>query len=164
MGLVDLRPAMEEPFVVEVTRRDAIKGAVEELRTLARGVHPPVLSEEGLEPALAALARHAAIRTEVCCDVPERLPEPVETAAYYVAAEALANVHKHAQATRARIDVARTDGRAVIEVSDDGRGGADPQGSGLRGLRDRVEALDGTLGILSTPTTGTRVRAEIPCA
>ena len=124
-------------------------------------MHPPVLSEQGLEPALAALARHAAIPTEACCDVPERLHETVETAAYYVAAEALANVHKHAQATRARIDVARTDGHAVIEVSDDGRGGADPQGSGLRGLRDRVEALD---GILSTPTTGTRVRAKIPCA
>ena len=143
---------------------EELQGAVEELRTLARGVHPPILSEEGLEPALAALARHAAIPTQVSCDCPQRLPAPVETAAYYVAAEALANVHKHAHASRARIDVALADGRAVIEVSDDGRGGADPQGSGLRGLRDRVEALDGTLGILSTPTTGTRVRAEIPCA
>jgi signal transduction histidine kinase len=141
-----------------------LQGAVEELRTLARGVHPPVLSEEGLEPALAALARHAAIPTEVSCAVPERLSEPVETAAYYVAAEALANVHKHAHAGRARIDVAVAHGRAVIEVSDDGCGGADPQGSGLRGLRDRVEAIDGTLRILSTPATGTRVRAEIPCA
>jgi signal transduction histidine kinase len=143
---------------------EELQNAVEELRALARGVHPPILSEEGLEPALAALARHAAISTEVRCDCPERLPVPVETAAYYVAAEALANVHKHAHAGRARIDVALADGRAVIEVSDDGCGGADPQGSGLRGLRDRVEAVDGTLDVLSTPTTGTRIRAEIPCA
>src|SRR5699024_10891146 len=102
-----------------------LQGAVEELRTLARGVHPPILSEQGLEPALAALARHAAIPTEIGCDVPERLPAAVETAAYYVAAEALANVHKHAHAERVRIDVARENGRAVIEISDDGRGGAD---------------------------------------
>ena len=156
-----------DPQVLDTLLADIdeeLQGAVEELRTLARGVHPPILSEEGLEPALAALARHAAIPTEVCCDCPERLPAPVETAAYYVAAEALANVHKHAQASRARIDVGRADGRTVIEVSDDGCGGADPQGSGLQGLRDRVEALDGTLAVLSTPTTGTRVRAEIPCA
>ena len=128
-------------------------------------MHPPILSEEGLEPALAALARHAAIPTQVSCDCPRRLPPPVETAAYYVASEALANVLKHAHASHAEIDVARADGRAVIEVADDGCGGADPQGSGLRGLRDRVEALDGTLGIVEQrPRTGTRVRAEFPCA
>jgi signal transduction histidine kinase len=155
-------PAALDTLLTEIDGE--LQGAVEELRTLARGVHPPILSEEGLEPALGALARHAAIPTEVSCDCPRRLPAPVETAAYYVAAEALANVHKHAHAGRARIDVALTDGRAVIEISDDGCGGADPQGSGLCGLRDRVEALDGTLRVLSTPTTGTRVRAEIPCA
>ncbi len=156
-----------DPEVLDTLLADIdeeLQGAVEELRTLARGVHPPILSEEGLEPALATLARHAAIPTQVCCDCPQRLPAPVETAAYYVAAEALANVHKHSHASRARIDVALTDGRAVIEVSDDGCGGADPQGGGLSGLRDRVEALDGTLGVLSTPTTGTRIRAEFPCA
>jgi signal transduction histidine kinase len=154
-------PEVLDTLLAEID--DELQGAVEELRALARGVHPAVLTEQGLEPALASLARHAAFPTEICCDCPRRLPAPVETAAYYVAAEALANVHKHAQATRARIDVALTDGHAVIEISDDGRGGADAQGSGLRGLRDRVEALDGTLGILSTPTTGTRVRAQIPC-
>jgi signal transduction histidine kinase len=143
---------------------DELQGAVEELRTLARGVHPAVLTEEGLEPALAALARHSAIPTEVCYEIPERLPAPIETAVYYVAAEALANVHKHADASRARIDVTRVDGHATLVVSDDGCGGANPQGSGLRGLRDRVEALDGTFTALSSPTTGTRVCAKIPCA
>ena len=141
-----------------------LQDAVEELRTLARGVHPAVLSDEGLEPALAALARRATVSTEVCCDCPARLPPSVEAAAYYVAAEALANVHKHAGATCARIAVAVLDGHATIEVSDDGRGGADPLGDGLRGLRDRVEALDGALRIESHDGAGTRVRAEIPCA
>jgi signal transduction histidine kinase len=155
-------PAALDTLLADIDQE--LQGAVEELRTLARGVHPPILTEEGLEPALAALARHAAIPTEVCCDSPQRLPASVETAAYYVAAEALANVHKHAHAGHARIDVALQNGHAVIEVSDDGRGGADPEGSGLRGLRDRVEALDGTLDVLSTPTTGTRIRAQIPCA
>jgi signal transduction histidine kinase len=140
-----------------------LQAAVEELRALARGVHPAVLTDEGLEPALAALARRATVPTAVRCDCPGRLPAPVETAAYYVAAEALANVHKHAQATTAHIAVAMTDTHASIEVSDDGRGGADPLGGGLRGLRDRVEALDGTLRIESHDGAGTRVRAEIPC-
>ena len=141
-----------------------LQAAVEELRTLARGVHPPVLSDEGLEPALAELARRAAIPTHIMCACGHRLPPAVETAAYYVASEALANVLKHADATRAEIAVAHTDGRAMIEVSDDGLGGADPLGAGLRGLRDRVEALDGTLRIDSPARSGTRVRAEFPCA
>jgi signal transduction histidine kinase len=143
---------------------DELQGAVEELRTLARGVHPAILSDEGLEPALAALARRAAIPTQISCHCARRLPTHVETAAYYVAAEALTNVVKHADATRVRIDVSLAGERAVIEVFDDGRGGADPLGSGLRGLRDRVEALDGTFGISSTAALGTRVRADIPCA
>jgi signal transduction histidine kinase len=141
-----------------------LAAAVEEIRTLARGVHPAVLSEHGLEPALEALARRATIPTVVTCACERRLPGPLETAAYYVASEALANVHKHAGATRATIDVSLNDGHAVIEVVDDGSGGADPLGGGLRGLRDRVEALDGTLDIDSHAGAGTRVRAEIPCA
>jgi len=141
-----------------------LQGAVEELRTLARGVHPAVLSEEGLQPALEALARRAMIPTLVTCRCPSRLPAPLETAAYYVASEALANVVKHAHATRATIDVSLSDGHAVIEVTDDGRGGADPHGSGLRGLRDRVEALDGTLRIESRDGAGTSVRADVPLA
>lgn len=98
------------------------------------------------------------------CRCPSRLPSPIETAAYYVAAEALANVIKHAHATHVRIEVSLDDHGAVIEIDDDGRGGADPLGSGLRGLRDRVEALDGTLAINSNNATGTRIRAELPCA
>jgi signal transduction histidine kinase len=148
-----------------LTEIDAdLQNAVEELRTLARGVHPPILSDEGLEPALAALARRAALPTTVSCRCPERPPQAVETAAYYVAAEALANAIKHAQATHAHIDVSLAAGCAVVEVTDDGRGGADPFGSGLRGIRDRVEALDGTLEVDSGGGAGTRVRADIPCA
>ncbi len=142
---------------------DELQSAVEELRTLARGVHPAVLSDEGLEPALAALARRAMIPTRIACACPNRLPAPIETAAYYVASEALANVLKHANATRADIDVSLSDGHAVIEVTDDGRGGADPDGSGLRGLRDRVEAVDGMLTIVSPEGAGTSIRAELPC-
>ena len=140
-----------------------LQDAVDELRTLARGVHPAILSDEGLEPALATLARRAPIPTQLSCHCPGRLPATVEAAAYYVAAEALANVHKHAGATTVQIAVALAGGHATIEVSDDGRGGADPLGDGLRGLRDRVEALDGTLRIDSQDGAGTRVRAEIPC-
>jgi signal transduction histidine kinase len=139
-----------------------LKGALEELRALAHGLHPPVLSEQGLEPALETLARRASLPVQVSCRCP-RLATAVETAVYYVAAEALANVIKHAHASGVRIDVALDDGHAVIAVDDDGDGGADPDGSGLRGLRDRVEALDGTFEITSGPTTGTRLRAEIPC-
>jgi signal transduction histidine kinase len=154
-----------EALETQLAEIDAeLKGALEELRALAQGVHPPILSEEGLEPALAALARRATIPTRVTCRCPGRLTAPVETAAYYVAAEALANVIKHAHASSVRIDVALTNRHAVVEVDDDGRGGADPLGSGLRGLRDRVEALDGTLEIDSDPGSGTRLRAQIPCA
>jgi signal transduction histidine kinase len=141
-----------------------LQSAVLELRTFARGVHPPILTEEGLEPALTGLARRAAIPTSVSCDFQARLPQPVETAVYYVAAEALANTIKHAQASRVQINVSHHDGQAVIEIQDDGHGGADPLGTGLRGLRDRVEALDGRLAIDSTPAAGTRVRAQIPCS
>ena len=137
--------------------------ALAELRALARGIHPAVLSEEGLAPALASLTRRAAVPVVVTvCD--ERLPAPVEATAYFLAAEALANVAKHARASRASIEVMRTNGRMSIAVSDDGVGGADEAGAGLRGLRDRVEALDGRLEVESPPGGGTRVSAAIPCA
>jgi PAS domain S-box-containing protein len=137
--------------------------ALEELRELARGIHPAVLSERGLSAALETLAGRAPLPVEV--KVPEeRLPAPVEAAAYYVVSEALTNVAKYAEASAVEVSVTRMNGRAVVEVSDDGRGGADPnQGSGLRGLVDRVEALDGVLRVESTPGAGTRIRAEIPC-
>jgi signal transduction histidine kinase len=139
-----------------------VVGALDELRTLARGIHPPVLTDEGLGPALAALARRAPVPVELQIS-PERLPERVEVTAYFVASEALANIAKHAHATRATIAVNRTNGRVSIEVTDNGIGGADLGGTGLRGLRDRVEALDGHLEVDSPAADGTLVRAVIPC-
>jgi signal transduction histidine kinase len=130
---------------------------------LARGIHRAILTEEGLAAALAALARRAPVPVEltVC---PQRLPAPVEATAYFVAAEALANVAKHANACRVAIEVTRRNGTLGVQVADDGVGGADPGGAGLRGLRDRVEALDGRLEIESPSGGGTRVSAAIPCA
>jgi signal transduction histidine kinase len=137
--------------------------ALEELRELARGIHPAVLTDRGLGPALEALAARAPLRVELAL-AEERLPDQVEAAAYYVVSEALANVVKYAEASSVAVRVARANGRAVVEVADDGVGGADPaSGSGLRGLADRVEALDGLLQVESRPGVGTRIRAEIPC-
>jgi PAS domain S-box-containing protein len=137
--------------------------ALEELRELARGIHPAVLSERGLSAALEALAGRASLPVEVSAPS-DRLPPAVEAAAYYVISEALANVGKYAQASSVEVNVSRLNGRAIIEVADDGVGGADPsRGTGLRGLADRVEALDGVLDVESAPGVGTRIRAEIPC-
>jgi signal transduction histidine kinase len=137
--------------------------ALAELRELARGIHPAVLSERGLSAALEALAGRASLPVEVQAP-DDRLPPAVEAAAYYVISEALANIGKYAQASAVEVNVTRLNGRAIVEVSDDGVGGADPnKGTGLRGLADRVEALDGTLAVVSEPGVGTRIRAEIPC-
>ncbi len=137
--------------------------ALQELRALARGIHPAILTEEGLAPALATLARRASCPVQLTVH-PERLPAPVEATAYFVAAEALANIAKHADATHASIQVTRLNGRVTIDISDNGTGGANPAGTGLRGLRDRVEALNGRLEIESPTDAGTRVTAAIPCA
>jgi signal transduction histidine kinase len=140
-----------------------VVGALDELRALARGIHPALLTEEGLAPALAGLARRAPVPVGLSvCD--GRLPAAVEATAYFVSAEALANIAKHAHASRGSIEVTRRNGRLAIVVSDDGVGGADEAGAGLRGLRDRVEALDGRLEVESLPRGGTRVSAVIPCA
>jgi signal transduction histidine kinase/PAS domain-containing protein len=137
--------------------------ALEELRELARGIHPAVLTERGLGPALASLADSAPLPVELEHVADERLPRSVEAAVYFVVSEALANVAKYAHASGASVRVAQEDGRAVVEVADDGVGGADPQrGSGLRGLVDRVEALDGCLEIESKLAEGTTIHAEIP--
>jgi signal transduction histidine kinase len=138
--------------------------ALGELRELARGLHPALLTERGLEPAVESLAARAPLPVE--WEIPaERLPEPVEAAAYYVVAEALANVAKYARASEVRVQVSRENGHARIEVADDGVGGAvQDAGSGLRGLADRVEALGGRLVLDSPVGAGTRLRAEIPCA
>src|SRR4051794_10903959 len=151
------------------TARDVLTKAIEEivsanheLRELARGLHPVALSERGLDMALRSLTRNASL--DVTLDVPEeRMPEPVEAAMYYVAAEALANATKYAEAECVEIVVRRTATHAWVEVADDGRGGADPvAGSGLRGLNDRVEALRGQLEIDSAPKRGTTIRATFP--
>jgi signal transduction histidine kinase len=144
--------------------REALGAALQELRELSQGIHPGILTERGLGPALQELAYGAPVPVKLNVPLEERLPEPVEAVAYYVAAEALANVAKYASATAATVTVDRRDGQTVVEVSDDGVGGADPaRGSGLRGLADRVEALGGALAVDSPPGGGTRLRAEIPC-
>jgi signal transduction histidine kinase len=143
---------------------DELSQSLEELRELARGIHPAVLNH-GLEAALTSLAARAGVPTSVSFDSAERLPQTVELAAYFVACEAVANVARYAGATRASIMVSRRNGTAVIEISDDGVGGADEAaGTGLQGLADRVAALDGTLRIVSPPGVGTVVTAELPCA
>jgi signal transduction histidine kinase len=138
--------------------------SLQELRDLARGIHPAVLSERGLEPAVRALAARAAVPVEIVSEAAGRLPAAVETAAYYVVSEALTNVSKYAHAAQATVRVERIDGQLLVEVSDDGVGGASPgDGSGISGLSDRVAALSGTLEVSSPPGGGTRLRAQLPC-
>ena len=137
--------------------------ALEELRELARGIHPAILTDRGLGPAVEALVARAPLPVELAEVPDERLPEPVEAAAYYVVAEAVTNAAKYAQASNVSVSIRRSNGRAVVRVADNGVGGADPgQGSGLRGLADRLEALNGRLRVESPPNSGTRIEAEIP--
>jgi signal transduction histidine kinase len=143
--------------------RSELDHALDELRELARGIHPSVLSDRGLEAAVDGLAQRAPLPVEVEQMAPERLPDRVESAAYFVIAEALTNVAKYARATHASVSLTCENERVLVEVSDDGVGGADPAtGSGLRGLLDRVSALGGTLEVESRPGEGTTVRAAIP--
>jgi signal transduction histidine kinase len=141
---------------------DELSEAITDLRELAQGIHPAVLTDRGLGEALEVLAARAPIPVELDLRLPQRLPDAVEVAAYYVVSEALANVVKHSGATSARVRADGTNGCAEIEVADDGAGTADAAGSGLRGLRDRVETLDGRLHVASSPGRGTLVRAELP--
>ena len=142
--------------------REELGHALEELRELARGIHPAVLTARGLGPALESLVARMSIPVELR-HPGERLAPAVEAVAYYVVAESLTNVVKYAQATEAEVRVTRDDGRVVVTVTDDGVGGADPEtGSGLRGLADRVAALDGVLVVESASGRGTQIRAEIP--
>jgi signal transduction histidine kinase len=144
--------------------RSEIALSLEELRAVARGLHPAVVSGHGLAVALESLAARATIPVRLNVELEGRLPEPLEVAAYYLVSESLANIGKHAEATSASIDVTRRNGDVVVEIVDDGIGGADTErGSGLRGLADRVEALDGRLRVWTPLGQGTRVRAEIPC-
>jgi signal transduction histidine kinase len=139
--------------------------SLEELRDVARGIHPAVLSGHGLQVALESITARAPVPVRLTVELAGRMREPLEVVAYYVVSESLTNVAKHARATRATVDVGRVDGHVVVDVVDDGIGGADTErGSGLRGLSDRVEALDGRLRVWTPHGGGTHVRAEIPCA
>jgi signal transduction histidine kinase len=145
--------------------RSEIALSLEELRDVARGIHPAVLSGHGLAVAVESLAAHAPLPVRLEMRVEGRLPERVEVAAYYVVSESLANVAKHAHASEARVSLERRGDYLVVEIVDDGDGGADTErGSGLRGLADRVEALGGRLRVWTPLGSGTRVQAEIPCA
>jgi signal transduction histidine kinase len=145
--------------------RREIALTLQELRDVARGIHPAVLSGHGLEVALESIVAQAPLPVRLQVDLDGRLHEPLEVAAYYVVSESLVNVGKHAQATSATVEVAQQRGQIVVEVIDNGVGGADTEtGSGIRGLADRVESLGGRLLIWTPTGGGTRVRAEIPCA
>jgi signal transduction histidine kinase len=140
------------------------KKAMVELRDLARGIHPSVLTDRGLDAAVSALAERCPVPVDVDVALDRRPPPAAETAAYYVIAEALTNVGKHAGGTRASVRASYDDGKLVVEVADDGRGGARrAAGSGLEGLAQRVDALDGTLTVDSPAGVGTTIRAELPC-
>jgi len=147
------------------TARRQLDDALAELRRLVRGIYPPILTDRGLAAALTALAGDAPIPVVIRSEEAGKLPPAVESAAYFVVAEALANATKHSEATECAVTVLRhPDGRLSVQVRDDGRGGADPAGSGLDGLRRRVEALDGTMIITSPPGGPTVVHTEFPCA
>ena len=159
-----IRTDPEAAEALVATAAAELATSVDELRELAHGIHPAVL-DHGLTVALESLAARSTVATAVSVDLLERLPEVVEVAAYFVASEALANVAKHAQASAVQITVSRDTKGALVEVADDGVGGADDAGgSGLRGLADRVEALGGQLRISSPLGTGTTISAVIPCA
>jgi signal transduction histidine kinase len=144
--------------------RASAAAALQELRDLARGIHPPILADRGLEAAIGALATHAGVPVSVDVELAARPPDTIETAAYFVAAEGLANALKHARASRIDIDVHEREGGIVVRVLDDGRGGASEADGGLHGLRQRVEALDGSLRIASPAGGPTVIEAVLPCA
>jgi signal transduction histidine kinase len=163
LQLAHERPELSGELVARAL--DDARAAVEELRELAAGIHPAVLSQRGLDAGLESLATRASVPVELDTELEERMSAPVESAAYFMVAEALTNVAKYAQASYARVGAHREDGELVVEVRDDGIGGADAtRGSGLRGLEDRVGALGGSIEVESPPGGGTVLRARIPVA
>ena len=159
-------PAELPELEAEIGRvADELNGVVEDLREIARGIHPAILSEGGLGPALRTLARRAAIAVELDVAALARLPEPVEVAAYYVVSEALTNATRHAHASVVCVAVEERDDSLRLSIRDDGVGGADPaRGSGLIGLRDRAEALGGSLEVSGPPGEGTLIPRPAPAA
>jgi len=165
LGLVARRlgPDSDTTRILEVAQAE-LAASLTELRELARGLHPAVLSDHGLPAALDSLAARAPMPVQLTVAAERALPAPVEIAAYYLVSEALTNVAKYADATTATVTVSPEREHLVVEIADDGVGGADPaRGTGLRGLQDRVHALGGHLHISSPPAGGTRLRADIPC-
>ena len=144
--------------------RAGTEEALRELRSLARGIHPPVLTDRGLEAAIASLAGRSPVPVELEVELAERPPAAQETAAYFVVAEALANATKHAGASKVAVRIGRAGGTLVVRIEDDGRGGADAAGNGLHGLAQRIEALDGHVQVTSPPGGPTVVEAVLPCA
>jgi len=165
LGLAEARFATDPDGAAKLIAqaREEAQLAVKELRELARGIHPALLSDRGLAAALEALAARAPVPVEVRGVPSDPLGSEVEACAYYVTAEALTNVAKYAHASSAWVELSLDDGRLRVQVRDDGVGGADPtSGTGLRGLRDRVDALDGDLEVDSPPGGGTIITAEVP--
>jgi signal transduction histidine kinase len=166
LGLLEEELAGQASATAQLGRaRGEIDTSLDELREIAQGIHPAVVSGHGLAVALEQLVARAPVPVRISVEIEGRLPEAIEMAAYYLIAESLANIGKYAQASSATVELARSNGDLHVEVADDGIGGADTErGSGLRGLADRVEALGGQLRVWSPPGGGTRLKAEIPCA
>ena len=167
LGMAEQKFDAAEPAEARELLAEARVGAeqaLRELRDLARGIHPPVLADRGLEAAVRSLADLSPMQVNVSVDLAERPTAAVESTAYFVSAEGLANAAKHAAAESVQIRIARRGPVLRMDIIDDGVGGADPEGGGLRGLRGRVEALDGTLRVVSPPGGPTILTAELPCA
>ncbi|MFI6588299.1 sensor domain-containing protein [Embleya sp. NPDC050493] len=161
--LLDSDPAAVRALLVQV--RESSSMALEELRDLVRGIHPPILADRGLGDAVRSLAMICPLDVQVDIDLPGRPDAPVESAAYFAVSEVLTNAAKHSGADRVRIDIGYALGRLRIGITDDGLGGADPRrGSGLRGIERRLATFDGALAVTSPPNGPTRVTMEIPCA
>jgi signal transduction histidine kinase len=159
---LDQDPAEGREMVA--TAHEEAKAALAEIRDLVRGIHPVILEDRGLDAALSAVVARSPVPVSLDVQVTERPPPAVESAAYFVVNEALANIARHARATRAHVSIARAGNRLVVEVRDDGIGGADPSlGSGLQGLRDRVAGLGGTMFVISPPGGPTTISVELPC-
>ena len=155
----------DHPEAAELVRNARVEAsnAIKELRDLARGIAPPVLTDRGLPAAVVSLGERSALPVKVDAKLNRRLSPVVESAAYFIVAESLTNAAKYAGGAAAKVSLFEESGRLVVEIDDEGPGGADPDGNGLSGLRSRVEALDGILVVLSNPGEGTTVHAEIPC-
>ena len=164
LARAQLGPAGDGTATLFTEAEEELRAALDELRELARGIHPAILTDQGLEAALRSLSERSPVPVAIVGVPDKRLGDAVEAAAYFLVSESLANVAKYAQASRVRISIAQRNGCAIVDIEDDGLGGADPsRGSGLRGLYDRIQALGGTLSVESPLRRGTRIHAEIPC-